>query len=112
MKTLSTFTSNPAKWDFTNEIDNGTNDYWRMCTSGLDYPHLNWQSMTGDFACPDHVHTEDLADLAQRWLSANCQTSNNYCGGTDLDFSGTVNFKDFAPFARNWLVIPDDSNHI
>ena len=42
MQTLSTFTS--AGWDFTNETANGTNDYWRMCVDGVNYPQLNWES--------------------------------------------------------------------
>jgi hypothetical protein len=102
MRTLSTFTSHPARWDFTNETDNGTNDYWRMCADGVDYPHLNWESAHGDLACPDGVSFEDLDYFADYWLT-NCTSSNSNCSGTDIDFSGTVNFKDFASFAQNWL---------
>jgi hypothetical protein len=42
MKTLSTFTS--AGWDFVGETANGTNDYWRMCVDGVDYPRLAWEN--------------------------------------------------------------------
>jgi len=63
MQALSTFTSEPNNWDFTNETANGTNDYWRMCAVGIDYPRLNWESIDGDFACPDGVNTEDLKYL-------------------------------------------------
>jgi hypothetical protein len=89
-------------WDFTNETANGTNDYWRMCVDGVDYPHLNWKSMAGDFTCPDGVNMEDLSYFVQRWLETDCAGSN-YCDGTDMNYSGTVNFVDFAIFAGQWL---------
>jgi hypothetical protein len=103
MKTLSTFTS--AGWDFTNETTNGTDDYWRMCVDGVNYPQLNWQyAQYGDFACPDGVSMEDLTYFVGRWLESDCTyANNNNCGGTDMDVSGTVDFKDFAIFAENWL---------
>jgi len=100
MKTLSTFTS--AEWDFTNEIANGTNNYWRMCVTGVDYPWLNWESIAGDFTCPDGVNMEDLGYFVQRWLENDCASSNN-CGGSDMDASGTVDMTDFALFASHWL---------
>ncbi|MGA2091903.1 MAG: M6 family metalloprotease domain-containing protein [Sedimentisphaerales bacterium] len=101
MKTLSTFTV--AGWDFTNETANGTSDFWRMCVDGVDYPRLNWQSIEGDFACPKGVNVEDLNYFVQQWLLANCTSSNNYCGGADINGSGTVDFADFAMFAESWL---------
>jgi formylglycine-generating enzyme required for sulfatase activity len=102
MKTLSTFTS--AGWDFTNETANGTNDYWRMCVDEVNYPHLNWESIAGDFTCPDGVNIEDLSYFVQRWLESDCTyANNNDCKGTDMDASGTVDFKDFAIFASQWL---------
>ena len=89
-------------WDFTNETANGTNDYWRMCVDGVDYPRLNWESIPGDFVCPDGVNMEDLDYLVERWLLGDCASSNN-CGGADIDGSGVVDFADFAIFAQHWL---------
>lgn len=103
MKTLATFTAAPANWDFTNETVNGTNDYWRMCVNNVDYPRLNWESIDGDFACPDGVNTEDLDYFAGRWMLNNCTSSNNYCGGVDMDASSVVNLVDFSIFAQHWL---------
>jgi hypothetical protein len=91
-------------WDFTNETANGTNDYWRMCVDGVDYPRLNWESIPGDFACPDGVNMEDLSYFVQRWLLSDCASSNN-CGGVDMNTSGTVDMKDYALFASNWLEV-------
>ena len=95
--------SNFIGWDFTNETVNGTNNYWRMCVDGVDYPQLNWESISGDFACPNGVNVEDLSYLVERWLLINCTSSNNYCGGADINGSGVVNMFDFAAFADNWL---------
>ncbi|MCX5634999.1 MAG: hypothetical protein NTW55_04035, partial [Planctomycetota bacterium] len=101
MMKQSTFTD--VNWDFTNETTNGTNDYWRMCVDGVDYPRLNWQSTDGDLACPNGVNIEDLDYFVQRWLLADCDSSNNFCGGVDIDISGMVNLTDFAIFADHWL---------
>ncbi len=100
MKKLSTFTS--AGWDFTNETANGTNDIWRMCVNDVDYPRLNWKSIDGDFACPDGVNIEDLNYFVGRWLMNNCTSTNNYCGGVDMDSSGNVNLADWTVFAEHW----------
>jgi len=101
MKTLATFTS--AGWDFANETSNGANDFWRMCVDGVNYPQLSWQSITGDFACPAGVNTIDLDYFVQRWLFVDCTADNNFCGGADMNTSGTVDMADFAIFANHWL---------
>lgn len=101
MQTKSTFTD--AGWDFTNETVNGTSDIWRMCTDGIMYPRLNWQSPVGDLACPDGVNFVDFAYFADRWLESDCTSSNNFCGGADMDSSGTVDMQDLKIFADNWL---------
>jgi beta-lactam-binding protein with PASTA domain len=101
MKTQVTFTD--AGWDFTNETVNGTNNIWRMCADGLNYPKLNWESIDGDFACPSGVDSTDLDYFFQRWLFVDCTADNNFCGGTDMNISGNVDLADFAIFADYWL---------
>ncbi|MBN2513845.1 MAG: PASTA domain-containing protein [Sedimentisphaerales bacterium] len=100
MKTLSTFVD--AGWDFTNETANGSNDTWRMCVDGVDTPRLNWESMTGDFSCPDGVAMEDLDYFAIRWLMEGCAEAGD-CDGADLDGDGAVDLADWAVFAGRWL---------
>ncbi|MHC4676955.1 MAG: GLUG motif-containing protein [Planctomycetota bacterium] len=101
MQTLSTFTS--AGWDFLGESANGTEDIWRLCVDGTDYPRLVWQKgMLGDFVCPDGVYMPDLALFAAHWLDDDCNDANDYCEGADLDESNNVNFADYALFAENW----------
>jgi hypothetical protein len=46
---------------------------------------------------------EDLSYFVQRWLESDCASSNNYCGGADMDASGAVDMKDYALFASHWL---------
>lgn len=101
MKILSYFTS--AGWDFTNETSNGTNDFWRMCTNGKDYPRLSWESIDGDFACPNGIYTEDINHYIDWWLMNDCTSINNYCSGVDLNYSGVVDLADLTIFAANWL---------
>jgi hypothetical protein len=101
MKMRATFTG--AGWDFTDEIANGTNNYWRMCSDGADYPRFTWQKAAGDIICPAGVGLADFSVMAQNWLAGNCGASNQYCGSADLDMSGTVDMADFAIFAANWL---------
>jgi hypothetical protein len=45
MKTAATFTD--AAWDFVGETANGTEDIWRMCADGVDYPRLSWEFSRG-----------------------------------------------------------------
>jgi hypothetical protein len=91
-------------WDFVGETANGTEDIWRMCIDGVNYPLLWWQfNNIADFTCPDGVNVEDLDYFVERWLESDCVSSNNFCGGADMDASGVVDFKDFAILASHWL---------
>jgi len=100
MKTQSTFTS--AGWDFTNETDNGSNDVWRMCTDGMDYPRLSWETgMQGDFVCPDGTGVEDLEAMAVVWLTAEGQAE--YRPVCDANGDGQITMADFEILAANWM---------
>jgi hypothetical protein len=104
MKTKSTFTD--AGWDFVGETANGTNDYWRMCVNGEDYPLLSWQkSFGGDFVCPDSVDIFDLSFFIEQWLDT-CTAGDNFCKGTDIKFDGKVDLQDFAVFTSHWMEGP------
>jgi hypothetical protein len=99
MQTLSTFTD--ASWDFVGESTNGTNDTWRMCTNGVDYPRLSWEfAKAGDFDCPDGVALDDLLYLAARWLAA----TPEIIGASDANSDGKVDLSDLAILAAHWLV--------
>ncbi len=85
---------NFVDWDF--------DGVWHICET-TNYPKLIWQIVPGDFVCPDGVNFADFAYLASRWHTTGCNSSNNFCGGADMDFSGTVDMQDLEIFAANWL---------
>jgi len=91
MQIITTFTV--EGWDFRN--------IWTICDE-MNYPVLLWQIPAADFLCPDGVDFIDFAFFAAHWLDDNCDLSNNYCEGTDLDQSGSVNMIDLEIFFENW----------
>ena len=100
MQKENTFTK--ANWDFVGETDNGTEDIWTIC-EGTNYPRFVWQIRDGDLVCPDGIAMEDFDFFMDHWEDSNCDSTNNYCDGTDLDFSGTVDINDFVILIDNWL---------
>lgn len=99
MQTANTFLE--AGWDFVGESVNGTEDIWSIC-EGTNYPRFVWQIATGDFVCPDGITIDDFSFFTEHWLDDNCDLSNGYCQGTDLDHSGTVDVNDLEIFFENW----------
>ena len=102
MQIESTFTD--AVWDFVGESVNGTEDIWSIC-EGTNYPRLAWQIPAGDFVCPDGITIEDFVFFIEHWRDETCDPSNDYCQGTDLDFSGTVDEADLEILVDNWLAV-------
>ena len=90
MQTVSTF----AGWDFF--------AIWTICEE-TNYPVLLWQIRPADLRCPDGVDMTDFAWFAQQWKQSNCSDITGFCGGTDFDESGSVNFFDLSIFANDWL---------
>jgi hypothetical protein len=93
MKTQSTF----AGWDFVGETANGTDDIWRMCVDGQDYPRLKREFIAGDFACPDGDDFVDYSALSRQWMLEKLSYDVAPAGG-----NGIVDFSDFAVFADSW----------
>ncbi len=100
MQTEGTFLD--AGWDFVGETANGNDDIWTIC-EGTNYPRFAWQIPPGDLVCPDGVTMADFSVLAHRWLDENCDATNGYCDGADIDLSGSVDGDDLAAFAESWL---------
>ena len=97
MQTQSSFTD--YGWDFVGEDVNGTEDIWRMCVDGVDYPKLWWQYSTlGDFDCPDGVGLEDILILADYWL----ETGLEPLAAPDATGDGQINLDDFAITSGNY----------
>jgi hypothetical protein len=126
MQIQNTFTD--YGWDFMGEAVNGTEDLWRMCEDGVDYPGLAWESLPGDFGCPDGVGTGDLDVMIGCWLSvvrASADINNDNavnlmdlsilaqywqvsdcgsCGGADVTGDGNVDNADLTVMIDKWLV--------
>ncbi len=98
MRRASTFLA--AGWDFVGETDNGTEDIWRICVDGVDYPRLWWEFENGDFGCPDGVDFVDFAEFGEHWLAGPCV---GQCVRVDITGDGIVDVDDLAAFVGNWL---------
>jgi hypothetical protein len=74
----------------------------RSICEGVDYPHLTWEFVIGDFDADADTDFADFCLLAEHWLAAD---GSFWCGqgGTDLSNDGFVNFADLTEFADNWL---------
>jgi len=59
--------------------------------------------VAGDFNGDCIIDIEDLKEFAMWYLGDNCNKTNNFCQGSDLDRSGYVDLKDFANLACVWL---------
>ncbi len=97
MQTLVTYAD--AGWDFTNESVNGSNDIWRMCEEGIDYPKLWWQFPAGDIACGEGINFNDFTALANNWFVEVNDNSN----ASDINFDGIVDIYDLVFISDYWL---------
>jgi hypothetical protein len=102
MKTPTTFLD--ARWDFVGESENGTENIWTIC-EGVDYPHLAWEFVIGDFDGDADTDFADFCIFAARWLE---NDSGFWCGGggADLTNDGRVDLNDLREFAEHWLGRP------
>jgi len=92
-----------AGWDFVGETANGTEEIWRMCVDGVDYPFLWWQfTNRPDFTCPDGVDLADFAVLAEAWLSNPMDLNWNGRCEISQPPDNIINFLDLAVFGDIW----------
>ncbi|OHB47823.1 MAG: hypothetical protein A2Y10_16320 [Planctomycetes bacterium GWF2_41_51] len=106
MKTISTFLG--VGWDFIDETANGSDDIWRMCTDGQDYPRFFWDFTAGDFTCPDGVNFKDFAALASVWLSESGDSNWRQRYDISEPNDSKIDMSDLMVFCENWLLIPND----
>ncbi len=63
-----------------------------------------WWSYCSDINSDIEINLEDFAIFAARWLDNDCNSANDFCSGTDLDYYGSFDAYDIALFVDNWLV--------
>jgi cyclophilin family peptidyl-prolyl cis-trans isomerase len=56
----------------------------------------------GDVVEDGRIDREDLAAMAVDWLGEDCNSANGFCSGRDLDYNGSIDFRDFALLGGNW----------
>lgn len=101
MKKIATFTG--VSWDFLGESANGVNEIWRMCTDGVNYPKLSWESaISGDFACADGVALDDLLALAGQWITDYAVTPTTFNYACDSNRDDKVDMADLSILSRYW----------
>lgn len=66
--------------------------YVRPCT----------QPDCGDVVEDGLIDREDIAAMAADWLGEDCNSANGFCAGRDLDYNGSIDFRDFALLGGNW----------
>ena len=89
----------------TDGSEPGTINYYRI--NGIHNslpPHYSYVSRAGDLDENGIANEADIAVFAANWLCS-CSSSNQWCNGSDFDFSGKVDSKDFKIFADHWLDI-------
>ena len=57
-----------------------------------------------DLVINNTINTDDLAALMDHWLDTGCDETNQYCGGADIDHTGSVDFIDYSLLSNNWLI--------
>lgn len=88
-------------WDFLSSDTDGTDDIWRMCQDGVDFPRLWWQFGRGDIACGDGVNLTDFATLSRNWLTDIYEPL--FYDNADINGDGVIETADLIILAEHWL---------
>jgi len=70
----------------------------------ISYSSPDAVDITGD----GKVDFEDLSEFLAHWLGETCDVTNSYCEGTDLNYTGIVDFTDFAILGKSWPISDQD----
>ncbi|MBN1765596.1 MAG: hypothetical protein JW860_10090 [Sedimentisphaerales bacterium] len=86
-------------------VDNSQSCSWRMCEDGVDYPRLWWESVPGDFYCPDRVDMGDFDLISRCWLLDEFYPDHEECEIVfiRLGWYSVIDINDLVIFASNWL---------
>ncbi len=88
-------------WDFLGNSADGTDDIWRMCQNGVDFPRLWWQFGPGDIACGDGVNFTDFAILSRNWLTNTYEPL--FYDNADINGDGVIETADLKILVEHWL---------
>jgi len=83
--------NNPIKKQYTRNLRTG---------EGLEL--IRYPVIKGDIN-GGGVDVEDMLFVVDYWLAEDCNCTNDWCDGVDLNRDGCVNLRDLAIVARDWL---------
>jgi hypothetical protein len=66
-------------------------------------PGISQQVIDGLYLSPCCLEFRDFANLAAEWNSSDCNSSNNWCSGNDINRDGSVLLNDLKIFTDWWL---------
>ena len=72
------------------------------------YRTVGYEARFSNLVNDDSIDLLDLMALLEHWLSSNCDGSNSFCNGADIDGDGTVNLVDTALMSANWMKTNDE----
>jgi hypothetical protein len=98
----------PKPWCRPDVLDCGTNYLWKVvaksnCTQQTSPLWVFSTTLAGDYDHDCDVDLADYAALAAAWMDNDCNMTNNFCDGQDIDKLGDVNIDDLAILLSHWL---------
>jgi hypothetical protein len=92
----------------TPTLDCGQTYYWQViakttCTQKAGPIWTFSTTLAGDYDHDCDVDLLDYAALASWWGIQNCDSTNNFCDGQDIDKLGSVNFDDLLILLSHWM---------
>jgi hypothetical protein len=73
-----------------------------VATIADNYLRAKREVLPADIMCPSGVNFKDFAFFSSYWQNEDC-VETNWCGRTDFNHSGAVDFADLAELAEYWL---------
>jgi cyclophilin family peptidyl-prolyl cis-trans isomerase len=62
-----------------------------------------YEPQFSDLVVNNAINLDDLQALMEHWFDTGCDESNAYCGGADINRSGSVDLTDYSVLSNNWL---------
>ena len=108
------------------DFDDGDFEGWVIIDQGDQDAPSDWSAATGAMVQSSNIYSlptgdelpklgtfafyegdicglDDFVSMSAEWLYQDCDPNNNWCHGSDYDFSSTVDFSDFTILVKRWL---------
>lgn len=81
--------------------DDGTKIVYSYDPSGNRSQRIS--TLVADASGDGAVDWQDFCMVANRWLDENCDYTDGWCDGADVDWNTKVDFEDLALMSHQWL---------